>query len=160
MHDASIRFAMSIVVGMCDYSATYRIRPFYIDRTGLWHEEHDAWRVLQTGKPLNNIEILNYPGTQQPPCSASVVDVWLPALHGPYDKDSAVQGLLTLIDAPFVCVGTLGCAVDTDIIDSVDTIPSLAASSTCSKLWKASGFTFSGLLHQLLKSAIESDKAE
>lgn len=113
-HEASIKSAMSIIVEMQSYSATYRIRPFYIDRTGFWHEENDSWRVLQSGKSLNKTERLNRPGNCPLPHSAADVDVWLPALHGPYGEDCTIQRLLTLVDAPFVGAGVLGSAVDMD----------------------------------------------
>jgi D-alanine-D-alanine ligase len=42
------------------------------------------------------------------------VDVVFPVLHGPFGEDGTVQGLLKLLNVPFVGPGVLGCAVGMD----------------------------------------------
>lgn len=44
------------------------------------------------------------------------VDVWLPILHGPNGEDGTVQGLLKLLQVPFVGSGILGSALGMDKI--------------------------------------------
>ena len=44
----------------------------------------------------------------------TAIDVVFPVLHGPYGEDGAVQGLLKLMDVPFVGAGVLGSAVGMD----------------------------------------------
>jgi D-alanine-D-alanine ligase len=44
------------------------------------------------------------------------VDVWFPVLHGPNGEDGTVQGLLTLMQVPFVGSGVLSAAVGMDKI--------------------------------------------
>ena len=82
-----------------------------------------AQGVLDSGVPLQ----LDGPGSdasipqqrlnrwQFPPAVAEV-DVWFPILHGPNGEDGTVQGLLQLMQAPFVGSGVLGSAVGMDKI--------------------------------------------
>jgi D-alanine-D-alanine ligase len=46
----------------------------------------------------------------------SEVDVWFPILHGPNGEDGTVQGLLKLMQVPFVGSGVLGSALGMDKI--------------------------------------------
>ncbi|MGA1475518.1 MAG: D-alanine--D-alanine ligase family protein [Prochlorothrix sp.] len=50
------------------------------------------------------------------PPDAATVDVWFPILHGPNGEDGTIQGLLTLMQVPFVGSGVLGSAVGMDKI--------------------------------------------
>lgn len=52
----------------------------------------------------------------QPPAQMAEVDVWFPVLHGPNGEDGTVQGLLQLMQAPFVGSGVLGSALGMDKI--------------------------------------------
>ena len=42
------------------------------------------------------------------------VDVVFPVMHGPYGEDGSMQGLLKLLEVPFVGAGVLGSAVGMD----------------------------------------------
>ncbi|BDI16044.1 hypothetical protein ANSO36C_18460 [Nostoc cf. commune SO-36] len=44
------------------------------------------------------------------------MDVWFPILHGPNGEDGTIQGLLTLMQVPFVGSGVLGSALGMDKI--------------------------------------------
>ena len=48
--------------------------------------------------------------------SWSEVDIWFPILHGPNGEDGTVQGLLKLMQVPFVGSGVLGSAMGMDKI--------------------------------------------
>jgi D-alanine-D-alanine ligase len=52
----------------------------------------------------------------QPPAQVADVNVWFPILHGPNGEDGTVQGLLKLMQVPFVGSGVLGSAVGMDKI--------------------------------------------
>ena len=52
----------------------------------------------------------------QPPVQVAEVDVWFPILHGPNGEDGTVQGLLKLMQQPFVGSGVLGSALGMDKI--------------------------------------------
>ncbi|MGL5082873.1 MAG: D-alanine--D-alanine ligase family protein [Microcoleaceae cyanobacterium] len=56
------------------------------------------------------------PNAQQPIPALSEIDVWFPILHGPNGEDGTVQGLLTLMQMPFVGTGVLGSAMGMDKI--------------------------------------------
>ncbi len=47
-------------------------------------------------------------------------DVAFPVLHGPFGEDGTVQGLLDLLDVPYVGSGVLACAVCLDKVVSKD----------------------------------------
>ena len=44
------------------------------------------------------------------------VDVWFPILHGPNGEDGTIQGLLQLMQVPYVGSGVLGSAMGMDKI--------------------------------------------
>ena len=50
------------------------------------------------------------------PSQVSEVEVWFPVLHGPNGEDGTIQGLLTLMQVPFVGSGVLGSSVGMDKI--------------------------------------------
>ncbi|HEY9630232.1 MAG TPA: D-alanine--D-alanine ligase family protein [Coleofasciculaceae cyanobacterium] len=52
----------------------------------------------------------------QHPVQVAEVDVWFPILHGPNGEDGTVQGLLKLMQLPFVGSGVLGSALGMDKI--------------------------------------------
>jgi D-alanine-D-alanine ligase len=55
-------------------------------------------------------------GRNPPPKTSDDVDVWFPILHGPNGEDGTVQGLLKLMQVPFVGSGVLGSAMGMDKI--------------------------------------------
>jgi D-alanine-D-alanine ligase len=44
------------------------------------------------------------------------IDIWFPVLHGPNGEDGTIQGMLSLLQIPFVGSGVLGSAVGMDKI--------------------------------------------
>jgi D-alanine-D-alanine ligase len=48
------------------------------------------------------------------PDEAAQVDVWFPVLHGPNGEDGTIQGLLKLMQVPFVGCGVLASAIGMD----------------------------------------------
>ncbi len=95
----------------------YRVLPFYLQKDGLWQGPAIAQAVLDRGQPL--------PSEDQPsdrsalwhfPPEVAEVDVWFPTLHGPNGEDGSVQGLLQLMQVPYVGSGVLGSAAGMDKI--------------------------------------------
>lgn len=94
----------------------YRITALGIDRNGAWHLADAAMqaldagpdalpgRLVPAGTPIAAGTALSGPGTT----------VVLPLLHGPLGEDGTVQGLLELLDLPYVGSGVLGSAVSMD----------------------------------------------
>ena len=98
-----------------------------IDRVGQWHLADPKDFLLNADNPkeisLNylNDPILFSPGSSSKQWMQSEtsqltekIDVIFPVLHGPFGEDGTVQGLLKLINLPFVGSGVLGSAISMD----------------------------------------------
>ena len=97
----------------------YRITPVGIDRDGQWQLATAALAALAAG-PAALPDRLEATGDELSPtpmltsaASAGPVVV-MPLLHGPLGEDGTVQGLLELMDVPYVGSGVLGSAVGMD----------------------------------------------
>jgi D-alanine-D-alanine ligase len=91
----------------------YEVIPFYIQKNGGWVTGQEAQSVLSSGKPLSVDAPIN---RWQFPAEARSVEVWLPILHGPNGEDGTVQGLLQLMQVPYVGSGVLASAAGMDKI--------------------------------------------
>lgn len=124
-HEVSINSARAIANALSTNQNTdkYELLPFYIQKDGRWLAGSVPQQVLASGMlPAqdSNSLALEAIGTQiscwQSPSQAAEVDVWLPILHGPNGEDGTVQGLLKLMQVPFVGSGVLGSAMGMDKI--------------------------------------------
>ena len=145
-HEVSITSAKAIASALSqqENANKYEILPVYIDKSGTWRSSNLAQQVLASGEALQlrgaaesdaNLPAVKgfsslTPAGQHldgiwagfPPIplgqsvSYSEIDVWFPILHGPNGEDGTVQGLLTLMNAPFVGSGVLGSALGMDKI--------------------------------------------
>jgi D-alanine-D-alanine ligase len=115
-HEVSISSARSISQALSDpvNAEKYTVLPFYIQKNGQWHPPAIAQGVLTTGTPLAESD--TQPNRWQFPAEVSRVDVWFPILHGPNGEDGTVQGMLKLMQVPFVGSGVLGSSVGMDKI--------------------------------------------
>lgn len=119
-HEVSIISARAIANALSADSNTdkYDVLPFYIDKDGLWHGPDVAQQVLNSGLPLRSQspdeESINKAKRWQFPTEVAEVEVWFPILHGPNGEDGTIQGLLTLMQVPFVGTGVLGSSVGMD----------------------------------------------
>lgn len=120
-HEVSLRTA-NTVLNAIDRQM-YDVYPIYITRDG-------AWRCsgLQASPPSGTEELalprLEDEGEEQPPYTIGNVlqtyfsipgrKVALPLLHGSNGEDGTVQGLLELLDIPYVGNGVLGAALTLD----------------------------------------------
>jgi D-alanine-D-alanine ligase len=116
-HEVSITSAKSIflALGAESNAEKYEVLPFYIQKDGRWQAGETAQKVLQSGTPLQ-IENSDRATLWQFPPQVSEIDVWFPILHGPNGEDGTIQGLLTLMQVPFVGSGVLGSALGMDKI--------------------------------------------
>ncbi len=114
-HEVSIVSAIAIAGALQsgENQAKYDVIPVYIDKGGVWHSPKVSQEVLATGKGLTKAQNGNI--WEFPPESAEI-EVWFPILHGPNGEDGTIQGLLTLMQVPFVGSGVLGSAVGMDKI--------------------------------------------
>jgi D-alanine-D-alanine ligase len=85
----------------------YDLVPVYIQKNGGWVAGDTAQSVLTSGKPLSAEVALD---RWQFPAETSTIDVWFPILHGPNGEDGTVQGLLQLMQVPYVGSGVLASA--------------------------------------------------
>ena len=98
-HDVSLAGGASVVSGL--RSAGHEVAEVTLTREGTWL--HDGAEVdLRAGRGLLG------------------VDVVFPVLHGPYGEDGTVQGLLEMLDVPYVGSGVLASAVCLDKIVAKD----------------------------------------
>jgi D-alanine-D-alanine ligase len=93
----------------------YEAVPVRIEKTGRWNlgaavpKALSAAEVIKQGQP----EALQ-PVEPSAVVSGAGIDVVFPVLHGPYGEDGTVQGLLELMNVPYVGAGVLGSAVGMD----------------------------------------------
>ncbi|MBD3885087.1 D-alanine--D-alanine ligase [Phormidium tenue FACHB-886] len=136
-HEVSISSARAIAHALSSDQNIdkYQLMPVYIQKDGRWQIGEGAQQVLSAGVPTPSLmaapestspdEVIDsalQPGTTerlqrwQPPVQVAEVDVWFPILHGPNGEDGTVQGLLKLMQVPFVGSGVLGSALGMDKI--------------------------------------------
>jgi D-alanine-D-alanine ligase len=92
-HEVSLASAESVRRGLAE--GGHEPVDVRIDREGRWSSGGEAIS-LEPGKGLLG------------------VDVVFPALHGPFGEDGTVQGLLELLDVPYVGAGVLGSSLSMD----------------------------------------------
>lgn len=119
-HEVSLNSARAIANALetGENQDKYELLPFYIQKDGRW------LAGLSPEKILDGIPVVSSPDPTpenqlscwQFPSQVSEVDVWFPILHGPNGEDGTVQGLLKLMQVPFVGSGVLGSALGMDKI--------------------------------------------
>ena len=110
-HEVSLASARSVLAALED---TFETLPLVIDKAGRLLSPGDSRRALAAGSApaasgrahLGELALGNG--------AAGEVDVVFPLLHGPNGEDGTVQGLLRLLDLPFVGSDVLGSAVGMD----------------------------------------------
>jgi D-alanine-D-alanine ligase len=115
-HDVSIVSAGAIATGLTTAvnAHKYRLIPFYIQKNGVWCGPAVAQGVLAQQRALECPETAERAALWQFPREVAEVDVWFPILHGPNGEDGTVQGLLDLMQVPYVGSGVLGSSVGMD----------------------------------------------
>ncbi|WP_414546573.1 D-alanine--D-alanine ligase family protein [Nostoc sp. CCY0012] len=116
-HEVSISSARAIAKALSaeENASKYEILPFYIQKDGCWLGGEVPQQVLESGTPHQESQNSAL-GLWQYPAQVTEVDVWVPILHGPNGEDGTIQGLLTLMQVPFVGSGVLGSALGMDKI--------------------------------------------
>lgn len=112
-HEISIMSARSVFT-MADKSK-YEIIPFAISKQGYWLDRNKSLEILvdETVTKVTAIE--------EGPISMTLqyflqekLDLVFPILHGPYGEDGRLQGMLEMLDLPYVGAGVLGSAAGMD----------------------------------------------
>lgn len=131
-HEVSLNSAKAIATALTQGQNTgkYELMPIYIQKDGRWQPTDFSQQVLESGNlPSSQLtddnsetETTSSLASQssshlwQFPPQAAQVDVWFPVLHGPNGEDGTIQGLLKLMQVPFVGSGVLGSAMGMDKI--------------------------------------------
>ncbi|MDJ0557266.1 MAG: D-alanine--D-alanine ligase family protein [Microcoleaceae cyanobacterium MO_207.B10] len=130
-HEVSIRSAKAIATALTKGENTdkYELMPIYIQKDGRWQPSDFSEKVLDSGNlpslPLTDESHHNSDSSQIQQTSSNLwqthpqaadVNVWFPVLHGPNGEDGTIQGLLKLMQVPFVGSGVLGSAMGMDKI--------------------------------------------
>lgn len=126
-HEVALQSAKNIVDAI-DKDA-YEVALIGIDKQGQWHLQDSAKFLLNADNPetialdtssaSETLAVIPATHTSQIVSTSEKqaidpVDVIFPVLHGPYGEDGTVQGLLKLMDIPFVGAGVLGSAIGMD----------------------------------------------
>ncbi len=98
-HDVSLTSGASVADGL--RAAGHEVRAVTLERDGTWIFDGDPV-ALTPGRGLLD------------------ADVAFPVLHGPFGEDGTVQGLLELLDVPYVGSGVLASAVCLDKVVAKD----------------------------------------
>jgi D-alanine-D-alanine ligase len=120
-HEVSIISAAAIFTAFQAESNRdrYEVHPFYIRKDGVWMDEVMSRSVLESRQPLAIDDAVTEDAGRSRwtfPENAAAMDVWFPILHGPNGEDGTIQGLLTLMQVPYVGSGVLGSAMGMDKI--------------------------------------------
>ena len=124
-HEVSIISARAIAAALSEEENTskYEILPVYIDKYGSWRAGEIAQQVLTSGEALSleandvtSVKGFNHLIQASQNSKIAEIDVWFPILHGPNGEDGTIQGLLKLMQLPFVGSGVLGSALGMDKI--------------------------------------------
>jgi D-alanine-D-alanine ligase len=94
-HDVSLSSAVAVRRGIAD--AGHEVLPVTIERSGAWTHEGEELAFKPGGGLLG-------------------ADAVFPVLHGPFGEDGTVQGLLELLDVPYVGAGVLASSLCMDKI--------------------------------------------
>lgn len=112
-HEVSIISGMNIINNL--NKDKYEIFPIYIDKKSKWYEykKEDKDKAYKLEDKLKNIKeinnIFNYLKT---------LDVVFPALHGLYGEDGTIQGLLEILNIPYVGCKVLASSIGMDKVYS------------------------------------------
>ena len=92
-HEVSLHSAAAVAEGLA--AAGHEVAPLTIDRAGVWRDGSGPLAIAPAGGLVG-------------------ADVVFPVLHGPFGEDGTVQGLLELLDVPYVGAGVLASSVCMD----------------------------------------------
>ena len=114
-HEVSLSTALAVTKAI-DFTA-YEVFPIYITHEGEWrkgdHLEEPAKTIDQlqlTGEASKPNDISGFLPVQK----SDALDVIIPLLHGPNGEDGTVQGLLEVMNVPYVGNGVLASSAGMD----------------------------------------------
>jgi D-alanine-D-alanine ligase len=125
-HEVSLASAESAITGLA--AAGHEVLPVLLERDGGWRGPDGTALALVPGGGLVG------------------ADVAFPVLHGPFGEDGSVQGLLELLDVPYVGAGVLASSLCMDKIVFKDVlaaagVPQVAYAAVRERRWRSSPAT-------------------
>ena len=111
-HEVSLASAASVLRALDP--ARYEAVRLGISRDGRWIVEGDPLGLLRSLAPLPAPDPRDPLGFAAAAPRLQALDVVFPVLHGPLGEDGTVQGLLELLDVPYVGAGVAASAVGMD----------------------------------------------
>lgn len=124
-HEVSFCSASSVINGM--NPEKYEVVPIGITKQGYWLSPEESRHALLTGKIEGNNIVCWQSKTDDHQLLISrkkdgeinyfvldKLDIIFPLLHGPFGEDGAIQGLLELMNVPYVGSGVAASAVSMD----------------------------------------------
>jgi len=115
-HDISCISAANVVRALDP--DRYRIELVGIDREGGWHRADGAAAALAAGTAPSILDVagptVDHVSALVPTGDDDTPTVVLPVLHGPNGEDGTIQGLLEVLDLPYVGSGVLGSSLCMD----------------------------------------------
>lgn len=113
-HEVSIQSAKNIVSALD--REKYKPILIYIDKSGQWFLNDSPKKLLESSITDNPKSLTNLKNKPIPFAStdSETIDVVFPVLHGTYGEDGTMQGMLKLMNLPFVGCGVLASAVGMD----------------------------------------------
>lgn len=127
-HEISLASAVSVMAHLD--TEKYEVVPIGITRAGQWirgvsplamlAEEQTQQALVEEEKPAGVVKVVprEYRRTTSPESilfsTEEKLDVIFPVLHGTYGEDGALQGLLDMLNIPYVGCGILGSALGMD----------------------------------------------
>lgn len=111
-HSISIMSGCSIVKNL--NKLKYEVLPIYIDKEGNWYEVLDD--ICQMPNYKLGEEPINLKPIENVIKFLQELDCAFPVLRGKYGDDGSIQGLLNIVDIPYVGCGILASSVSMDKI--------------------------------------------
>jgi D-alanine-D-alanine ligase len=112
-HEVSVVSARSVASALD--RERFEVVPMAIDRDGGWASAEEARRVLEgSGDRIDRV--LQFSGSQAVDSRLldGSIDAVFPVLHGPFGEDGAIQGMLEMLDLPYVGCDVVASAVCMD----------------------------------------------
>lgn len=109
-HNVSITSATSVIKNL--NKDLYEIYPIYIDKSGMWclYEKNiDEIDTLEIGEEPKEVTVIN-----REVDFLKKMDCIFPVLHGLYGEDGTIQGMLELLQIPYVGCGIVASSVCMD----------------------------------------------
>lgn len=151
-HEVSVNSARSIMAALD--TQKYELVPVAITKAGRWLVGAESLQLMDS-PPQAAIEAVKSNaalasstessvvpvGHSAPPAMEGAVDVVIPVLHGSYGEDGTVQGLLEMLDVPYVGAGVLTSAVGMDKVFmkrcfAADELPQVQYTSYLRRGWE------------------------